>query len=92
MNVAETLNNQPTNKQIFNIPSIKAKEYHSGAEVRSLTLEALNITYPSATWTKAYSDGSTEEAANNGGGGVFIKLPDGRSIRKSVATGQQSTN
>ena len=24
--------------------------------------------------------------------GVFIKLPNGRSIRKSVATGQQSTN
>ena len=23
---------------------------------------------------------------------MFIKLPDGRSIRKSVATGQQSTN
>ena len=31
-------------------------------------------------------------ADKNGGGGVFIKLPDSRSIRKSVATGQQSTN
>ena len=38
------------------------------------------------------TDGSAEEAAKNGGGEVFIKLPNGRSIRKSVATGQQSTN
>ena len=33
-----------------------------------------------------------QKRQQNGGGGVFIKLPDGRSIRKSVATGQQSTN
>ena len=48
--------------------------------------------YPSTTWARAYTDGSAEEEAKNGGGGVFIKLPDGRSTRKSVATGQQSTN
>ena len=47
---------------------------------------------PSTTWARAYTDGSAEEAAKNGGGGVFIKLPNGRSIRKSVATGHQSTN
>ena len=34
----------------------------------------------------------SRRGSKNGGGGVFIKLPDGRSIRKSVATGQQSTN
>ena len=46
----------------------------------------------STTWARAYTDRSAEEAAKNDGGGVFIKLPDGGSIRKSVATGQQSTN
>ena len=30
----------------------------------------------------------TQEAAKNGQGGVFIKPPDGRSIRKSVSAGQ----
>ena len=35
---------------------------------------------------------SAEEAAKSGGGGVCIKIPGGRSIRKSVATWQQSTN
>ena len=71
---------------------IQAKDHHTDEELRSLTLEALSVAYLSTTWARAYTDGSAEEAAKNGGGGVFIKLPDGRSIRKSVATGQQSTN
>ena len=77
---------------ILNIPGIQAKEHHTDEELRSLTLEALGVAYPSTTWARAYTDGSAKEAAKNGGGGVFIKLPDGRSISKSVAAGQQSTN
>ena len=77
---------------ILDIPGIQAKDHHTDEELRSLTLEALSVAYPSTTWARAYTDGSAEEAAKNGGGGVFIKVPDGRSIRKSVATGQQSTN
>ena len=77
---------------ILDIPGIQAKDHHTDEELRSLTLEALSVAYPSTTWARVYTDGSAEEAAKNGGGGVFIKLPDGRSIRKSVATGQQSTN
>ena len=76
----------------LDIPGIQAKDHHTDEELRSLTLEALSVAYLSTTWARAYTDGSAEEAAKNGGGGVFIKLPDGRSIRKSVATGQQSTN
>ena len=77
---------------ILDSPGIQAKNHHTDEELRSLTLEALSVAYPSTTWARAYTDGSAEEAAKNGGGGVFIKLPDGRSTRKSVATGQQSTN
>ena len=77
---------------ILDIPDIQAKEHHTDEELRSLTLEALSVAYPSTTWARACTDGSAEEAAKNGGGRVFIKLPDGRSIRKSVDTGQQSTN
>ena len=77
---------------ILDIPGIQAKDHHTDEELRSLTLEALRVAYPSTTWARAYTDGSAEEAAKNGGSGVFIKLLDGRSIRKSVATGQQSTN
>ena len=77
---------------ILDTPGIQAKEHHTDEELRSLALEALCVTYPSTPWARAYTDGSAEDAAQNGGGGVFIKLPDSRSIRKSVATGQQSTN
>ena len=77
---------------IIDIPGIQAKEHHTDEELRSLTLEALSVTCPSSTWARAYTDGSAEETAKNGGDGNFIKLPGGRSIRKSVARGQQSTN
>ena len=78
---------------ILDIPGIQAKDHHTDEELRSLTPETLSVAYPSATWARAYTDGSAEEAEKNGGGGFFfIKLPDGRSIRKSVATGQQSRN
>ena len=77
---------------ILDIPGIQAKDHHTDEELRSLTLEALSAAYPSTTWARAYTDVSAEEATKNGGDGVFIKLPDIRSIRKSVATGQQSTN
>ena len=71
---------------------IQAKEHHTDEELRSLTLEALSAASLSITWARAYTDGSAEEAAKNGGSGVFIELPSGRSIRKSVATRQLSTN
>ena len=53
---------------ILDIPGMQVKEHHTDEELRSLTKEALSVAYPSTT------DGSAEEAAQNGGGGVFIKL------------------
>ena len=73
-------------------PIIQPKGHHTDEDLRSLTLKALSVAYPPTTWARAFTYGSAEEAAKNGGGGVCIKFPDGRSIRKSVATGQQSTN
>ena len=77
---------------ILDIPGIQAIEHHTDEELSLLALESLSVAYPSTTRARAYTDGSAEETAKNGGGDVFVKLPDGRSIRKSVATGQQSTN
>ena len=74
------------------IIDIQAKEHHTDDELRSLTPEAVRVAYPSTTWARAYTDGSAEEAPKHGGGGEFIKLPNDRSIRKSVATGQESIN
>ena len=77
---------------ILDIPGIQANEHHTDEELRSLTLEAFYVAYPSTSSSRAYIDRSAEEGAKNGRGGVFIELPDGRPIRKSIATGQQSTN
>ena len=77
---------------ILDIPGIQAKKHHTDEKLRSLTLQALSVAYPSTTWARAHTDGSAEEAAKNGGGVVFIKLPGGRSFRKFVATGHQSTH
>ena len=48
---------------ILDIPSIQAKEHHTDEELRSLSLEAISVAYPSTTWSSAYTDGSAEEAA-----------------------------
>ena len=53
---------------ILDIPGIQAKDHHTDEELRSLTLEALSVACPSTTWARAYTDGSAEEAAKNGGG------------------------
>ena len=52
-----------TSTIILDIPGIQAKEHHTAEELRSLTLEALSVAYPSTTWARAYTDGSAEEAA-----------------------------
>ena len=48
---------------ILDIPGIHAKEHHTDEELRSLTLEALSVAYPSTNWARAYADGSAKEAA-----------------------------
>ena len=47
---------------ILDIQSILAKEHRTDEELRSLTLEAFSVAYPSTTWARAYTDGSAEEA------------------------------
>ena len=41
---------------ILDIPGIQAKEHHTDEELRSLTLEALSVAYPSTTWARAYTE------------------------------------
>ena len=60
---------------IIDIPGIQAKDHHTDKELRSLTLEALGVANPSTTWARAYTDGSAEEAAKNGGGEFSLSSP-----------------
>ncbi|XP_076438566.1 uncharacterized protein LOC143277573 [Babylonia areolata] len=72
--------------------NIQTPQSNIAAELKSLTLEALSTKYPPDTWARAYTDGSAEEAVKNGGSGVYVRFPDVKTISKSVATGNLSTN
>ena len=69
----------------LDIPGIQAKGCHTHEALKSLNLEAPSVAYPSTTRARVHTD----ETAKNG---VFMDVPDGSSIRKSAATGRQSTN
>ena len=74
------------------VPNISEKKSHSQTELKTLTQEHLNNCYPSNSWTQVFTDGSSENAVQNGGGGILIKFPSGNKINKSIATGKNSTN
>ena len=77
---------------ILDIPGIQAKEHHTDEDLKSLTLEVLVLPTHLPPGQELTQMIQQKRQQKSGGGGDFIKLPDGRSIRKSVATGQQSTN
>ncbi|XP_076448254.1 uncharacterized protein LOC143284978 [Babylonia areolata] len=54
----------------LDIPGIQSKDQFLDAELKLLTLEALERDYPSTTWTRVNTDGSAENAVSNGGGGA----------------------
>ena len=72
---------------ILDIPGIETKEHYTDEELRSLTLEALVLPTHLPPGQELTQIGQQKRQQKNGRGGVFIKLPDGRSIRKSVVTG-----
>ena len=78
---AETLN--------LDIPGIQAKERHIGEELKSTTLEAMCIIYPSDTWARVYTDRIAGKSVQDGGGEVFIKLLHGSSTEKCTTTWHQ---
>ena len=64
----------------------------SEPERKALALDFMEQANPKELWTHAYTDGSAEEAARNGGGGIFLTLKDGTHVRQAIPTGKFSTN
>ena len=60
------------------IPGINQKDSQSYLERMTTSLEYIYETYPKEEWTHVYTDGSAEEATRNGGGGIFLKLTNGK--------------
>ena len=76
----------------LNIPGVQKKEDHTEDSLKALTMETLDHTYPAKEWAHIFTDGSAEEAVRNGGGGVYMKFPDGRRSSHIVTTGKYSSN
>ena len=74
------------------IPGVGQKDSQSGPERKSLTHEYLETNYPKESWTLGYTDGSAENAVQNGGAGVYIQYAGGKEDKISLATSLYSTN
>ena len=76
----------------LDIPGITRKEDMTPDMLKNLTLEHIDKNFNTAIWTHIYTDGSADEAIKNGGGGVYIKFPNGKTISRSIPTGSLSSN
>ena len=74
------------------IPGVGQKDSQSGPEKKSLTQEYLQTHYPKESWTHEYTDGSVENAVQNGRAGVLIHYTGGKEDKISLATSLCSTN
>ena len=57
---------------ITSIPGIKHKDTQPESVRRNISLDYIETQYKPDSWTRAYTDGSAEEAMKNGGAGVYI--------------------
>ena len=71
---------------------ISKKNLQTGPARKAITDDFLHNNYPSESWIRIYTDGSSENAVKNGGAGIFIQYPEGNEDRISTPTGLFSTN
>ena len=57
-----------------------------------LTLEMIESCYHPREWTHVFTDGSADGAVRNGGGGIYLKNPNGTQTQKAFPTGKISSN
>ena len=74
------------------ITNIEGKSKHVDLELKELTCTYLDKNFPGEEWIRVYTDGSAEKAVANGGGGVYIEMPDQKSIESSIPTGTHCSN
>lgn len=90
---AEEWNNQPDRVQyVTEVPGVTKKGEQPDHMLKTLTLEMLHENYNATVWTHVYTDGSADAAIKNGGSGVLIRHPDGRTHSGSLPAGERSSN
>ena len=83
---------QPQIEIRSHIRTIESKHKHSDLELKDLTSTYLNENFPKEEWITVYTDGSAENAVTNGGSGVYIEMPDGKTTESSIPTGIHCSN
>ena len=83
---------QPQIEIRSHIRTIESKHKHSDLELKDLTSTYLNENLPKEEWIRVYTDGSAENAVTNGGSGVYIEMPDGKTTESSIPTGTHCSN
>ena len=61
-------------------------------ELKSRALEMLEEKFNPSEWIQAYTDGSADSAVRNGGSGVFVRFPGGRTMSSSIPVGVLTIN
>ena len=69
------------------ITNIESKSKYLDLELKELTCTYLDKNFPGEEWIRVYTDGSAEKAVANGGSGVYIEMPDQKTIESSIPTG-----
>ena len=90
---AEEWNSQQDKVQyVTEVPGVTKKSEQPDYMLKTLTLEMLHEKYNAAMWTHVYTDGSADAAIKNGGSGILIRRPDGRTHSSSLPAGKRSSN
>ena len=74
------------------ITNIESKSKYLDSELKELTCTYLDKNFPGEEWIRVCTDGSAEKAVANGGSGVYIEMPDQKTIESSIPTGTHCSN
>ena len=74
------------------ITNIESKSKYLDLELKELTCTYLDKNFPGEEWIRVYTDGSAEKAVANGGSGVYIEMPDQKTIESFIPTGTHCSN
>ena len=93
LQTAEAWNPGPQNlTHISEVPGVTKKGVQLDAALKALTQEMLQDQYNTTHWTHVYTDGSSDAEVKNGGNGIDIKFPDGRTQSAALPSRKLSTN
>ena len=74
------------------VPNITTKAKQTNIVKKNLTMSMLEEKYPSESWVRVYTDGSTTNAITKGGAGIYIQYLNGEQQSEAIPTGLHCSN